>query len=145
MTLVTQIGFQNSQKESQSVSAFLNNEKIGWVKNRAGEYNGNFVTATSKRASTIWFLAKSEVSSGDVVRLEISVFIRGMGYDEDRSRVVEWIIDENIDPSEYSMRKVGDPHFPLLYGKVSLIQSRSKIDDRRDSAASLIENSVDEG
>lgn len=142
MQVVTQIGFSNSMKESQKISAFINNVKVNWAKGPSGEYNGKFTTALSKRQSMAWFLAQNECQVDDVIRLEIFVFIRGMGYDEDRSRTVEWVVKE-VPPIEYEIRKVGDSHFPLLYGPVEMIQSKCMIDDRRNEAASLIGNSDD--
>jgi len=141
MLIVVQFGFSKGFKESQYVEAHLNGDKLTWNKNLNGEYDGHFVTQISQKSSKIWFLARCECSHGDILKLETSVFINGAGYDEDRSRVMEFRVDENVEPTEFDIHKVGDREFPLVSGKVQLIQSRSKLQDRQETGENLIQES----
>lgn len=141
---VVLIGFSKSQKESQKVDAYLNGDKVNW-KRSGSEWNGTFTTPTSKRLSMIWFLAKLECDSGSVIKLETSVFIRGMGPDEERSRTIEFLVDESVVPTDFDIKKVGDPKFSLLSGPVVLINSRSKLDDRHDAAEHLMREAQNQG
>ena len=139
--VILQIGFGNFAKETQRISALHNGEKVTWVRGVEG-YNGNFTTPTSRRTQVIWFLAKVECNDGDVIALKTEVFLRGQGFDESRSRVIEWLVDSNISPpTEFHIRKVGDSHFPLAYGPLNQILDRARIDDRRDEAHQLYDNS----
>ncbi len=122
------------------MSAFLDNQKVTWTRS-GSSYNGEFTTPTSKRMSMIWFLARLECSSGSVLRIESEIFIRGMGFDEERSRVVEFQVDEDVEPVDFEIRKVGDPKFPLATGPLVLLNSRCKLDDRRDAVERLIQES----
>lgn len=144
MQVVVMIGFSNSAKEKQNVNAFLNGTKVAWVK-RGSEYNGTFATPLAKRMQLIWFLANLDCSHGDVIRLESEVFIRGMGFDEERSRTVEFVVDEAVPPTQFDIRKIGDPKFPLLSGPVTLLNQRSKLDVRVDAAEGLIRESQEQG
>lgn len=139
-TIVVQIGMSTGYKERQSVKAYLNDQEVRWVRS-GSDYNGHFVTPPSSRQSKTWFLAKLECSSGDVVRIKSEVFIRGMGFDEDRSQTSEWLVNDDAQPENFEIRKVGAPGFPLLSGKVSLIQSRAMIEDRIDQGENLIRES----
>lgn len=138
--IVAQIGFCTSYKEMQRVEAFLNGEKVTW--SRAGDgWNGQFVSPTNKRRQMIWFLARLECTTGDIVRMETKVFMKGAGPDEERSQVSEWQVDEDTNTQEYTIRRVGDDKFPLLSGKVTLINSRAMIEDRIDQGENLIRES----
>ena len=139
--VILQIGFGNYYKETQKVNAWVNDKQVTWTKGADGLYNGDFITQTSKRNNTILFLARCECVAGDVIKLKTEIFIRGMGFDEERSRIIEWLVDENIEPVDFSIKRVGDAHFPLVSGKVSLIHSRSRIEDRRERGEFLIQES----
>ena len=136
-TVVLQVGFSKSQKETQRVEGFHIGNKVVWTK-QDGEWQGKFVTPTAKRLQLIWYLARLECSTGDIIRLETSVFLRGAGFDEDRTRIMEFLVDESVEPTTFEIKKVGDPNFPLVSGRVTLVTSRSKLDDRREDGEHLI-------
>jgi hypothetical protein len=129
-------------RETQKVEVFLNEKRISWVRDSLGGfYNGHFITPVADRQKVIWFLARLECQHSDIIRMKTSVFIRGMGPDEERSRFIEWLVDESAEVEEFSIRKVGDSHFPLLSGRVTLIQSQAVIEQRREQGAALLEES----
>ena len=138
--VVVLIGYAKSQKESQRISAFLNGEKLTWTKD-GDSYNGHFVTPTSQRQSKIWFLTRCEPVSGDVFRLETSVFMTGAGPDEERTRMMEWVVDDTIEPTEFSINKLGHPQFPLIAGCVRLLQTRTQLEDRLETGETLLRES----
>lgn len=142
--VVAQIGFSKSQKETQRVVAYLNGQNVTWTRSD-GTWNGEFVSPTANRQQLIWFLAKLDCKSGDVIRLETSVFLRGRGPDEDRTRTVEFLVDEDAIPTEYAIRKVGDSAFPLLAGRFTLLSTRSKLEDRKDAGERLVAETQEQG
>ena len=138
-----QIGFRTNQREFQKVEAFLNNARVQWVRNYDGQYNGEFLTQASKRTQETWFLASLDCEEGDTIRMEINVFMKGRGPDEDRTRTVEFVVSDLFEPFTYSVDKVASRDFPLLTGKVQTRFERRKIEDRRDRAESIIQESTE--
>jgi hypothetical protein len=137
--LAVQIGFRNNQREFQKVQAFLNNAKVNWEKRFDGSYNGEFLTPVSKRGTETWFLAQIECDEGDSIRMEIDVFLKGRGPDEDRTRIVEFQVSDLFESTNYEVDKVGTRDFPLFTGKAQIRLERRKIEDRRDRAESIIQ------
>jgi hypothetical protein len=137
--LAIQIGFRNNQREFQKVQAFLNNVKVNWEKGYDGQYNGEFLTPVSKRATETWFLAQVDCEEGDLVRMEIDVFLKGRGPDEEKTRIVEFQASDLFELTNYDVEKVGTREFPLFTGKAQIRLERRKIEDRRDRAESIIQ------
>jgi len=140
--IVVQIGYAQSYKETQRVNAFLNNEKLSWLK-VDNEYDGKFVTPLSKRQNLIWFLKRCICSPGDILRLETSVFIKGAGLDEERTRTVEFMVQDDAPLFDFEINKVGDRNFPLLSGKLILLQSRTVFENRIEAGECLIREAHD--
>lgn len=127
--IATQVGFSKKAAETQHIDIFVvqddTEEKIGWNKG----YEGVFLTPPKDRQNRVLFVTTREYEAGTVIKVETRVFLRGRGFDEDRSKRALLVVGgENI--REYNIPKVGYSGYPLVKGKFRIKSECSMKTDR---------------
>ena len=123
-----QIGRTKNQKRSQNIRAYINEIEVGWQ-----EGEGQFLTTHKDRVqrNTIWFMYETFLHEEDVLRLEVTTFLTGIGKDEEFTFEALYCPSGDDVVSTVEMKNVGAKGYPLVKGKVQEIASVSDDDKRK--------------
>ena len=136
-----QIGYMKTRKITQSVKAYINDEEASWT-----DQCGVFLTSQKDRAwkNTIWYMYEADLEKDDVLKLEISTFINGVGPDEDRTFETLYYVEKSAPVRSVDTSGIGHPGYPLVKGKVLEIASVSKADQRKAEIEDFLNEGFDE-
>jgi hypothetical protein len=135
MNVFIQLGFCKFIKEGSKLEAFINDTKVE-IKDGDG---GNYLTPLSQRYNRLWYLKPVECETGDIIRIESKVGLRGLGPDEKRSFTGLYQVDEVAEVVEIKVFGVGfGREFPLLKGPVKQLSFVTMEDLRINKAQSAL-------
>ena len=135
LRVLFQIGFTKSRKKNQSISAYINGEKINWENGK-----GVFLTNHKDRVyrNTIWFMYESDLEKEDILKLEVKTFLPGIGQDDEKTFDVLYYADEDVPVRSIDFNGVGKKGYPVLKGRFLEISSVSKEDERKASVEEFL-------
>lgn len=142
MRIVIQIGFKKSSfrnKKGQIIRAWINDQEVSWSDDcKTGGY---WLTspAEGRLNGETWYVWEGDLSSGDLVRLDVRTGIAGVGSDESRTFESLYQVDENADIKEITVPGVGKKNFPIIKGRLAEIGSVSAKDKRQMGAEDFID------
>ena len=132
---IFQIGFVKNHKMSQSIEAFINDEKVNWDED-CGQYLTTHKDRVQKRM--IWFMCDWEFETEDVLRILVKTYLPGIGQDEERTFETLYYVDEGSPVREHAIKGVGHKDYPLIKGRFQEIGTVSEEDKRRGKISDFI-------
>jgi hypothetical protein len=130
-----QTGFCKNLKEGSKLEVFINDAKIEIEKNDEGVY----LTPLAQRYTRMWYQKPVDCATGDIIRVESKVGLRGLGPDEKRSFTGLYQVDEGASSVEIKVFGVGfGREFPLLKGSLREVSFQTLENVRINKAQSAL-------
>lgn len=126
--VVFQIGYCNSGKKNQSISAFINDCKVAW-----GDDSGFYLTTHKDRIlkNMVWYMYEADLGVEDVLTLKVETFLKGIGKDHELTFDILYYPDDTAPIKSVEMSNVGMRGYPLVKGRLLEISSVSADDERK--------------
>jgi hypothetical protein len=142
--VLIQTGFQRSagRRPGQLVKAFLvfkdgGEEAISWSQDPE---QGSFLSDRIDKQRFCWYMSKKYMTHGDVLRVEIFTGARGLGEDPNLTQQRLYLLDENAPVREFIVPNVGFKRFPLVKGRLQLVNETSRRDRIEVELSSMIDD-----
>lgn len=138
--VLVQIGFVKNRKKSQVIKAFINDMELSW---NSPECDGMYLTSMKDKhfRGMIWYMCDMDLQDGDVLKLEVSTFLKGVGKDEEQTFESLYYADEEAPVRSIEISDVGMKNYPLVKGKILEIASITEDEKRKAD----IEDFLNEG
>lgn len=133
MIVYCQLGHAKFLKEGQLVEVYLNQQKLDFK-------DGDYLSAQAQRRTQQWYLRPIECKEGDLITLVVKTGLRTLGCDELRTFTAIFKV-EGDDELSWNYPQVGYQHgFPLIKGKVKLIEIMTEKEKRLERLRAKLED-----
>ena len=130
MRVLLQIGYAKASRHKrvgQLIRAYVDDEECQWSEGHGKWLTSHFESQQGCR----WFLWEGDVEPAQVIRIEVSTSMVGVGKDEKKTFTSLYYLDESVPIRDIYVSGVGFGKYPLAKGRLVEVGSVSDADKRK--------------